>query len=170
MAWNDFGYNDIYVGTGGKFTDRKSKDIKTISDTEREKIAKLFSEHLLKVHYKESDGYDSSDDDRAGEYYGAYATSVYRSVDVERDVKGLVMHNGEITGVVFYVKDGNDVWANVFYFNNEPKNTMKTGYSASHSYNYITVFKVELVKKGENGAPMDADSISFIRSIRDTHI
>ena len=170
MAWDKFGINDIYVGTGGKFK-CDSKDIKCITAEEKEKITKLFSEHLLKIHYKETDSYDSSDDDRAGDYYGAYATYTYRSVDVDHGVEGLVMHNGEIVGVVFYVHYGNDeVWAYVFYFSNEPRNAMKTGYSTSHSSSYTTVFRVELVKKGENGVPMDAPSISTKKGQRDTHI
>ena len=170
MGKRDFGKYDIYVGSGGKFDIGKGKDVKTISPEEKEKIASLFSEYLLKIHYTEEDRYDGGDDDRAGDYYSCSDTYVYREVDVEWGVEGMVMHDGEITGVVFYVKDGDTVYAEVFYFSNQPKNTMKLGYSASHSSSYITVFKVELVKKGENGAPERAQSISFKKSIRDTNI
>lgn len=156
---------DIYVGVGGKFNVRNSKERKMITPEEKKKIADFFSEHLVKIHYTDQSSYDSGDDDRAGDYYSSSAAYVYREVDVERDVKGLVMHDGEIVGVVFYVKDGNDVYAEVFYFSDEPKNTMTLGYSASHSSNYITVFKIELVRRGEGGAPERADTLSSQKSI-----
>ena len=47
---------------------------------------------------------------------------------------------------------------------------MTLGYSASHSSNYVTVTKVELVKKGENGAPLEGAYINFEPSEMSTSI
>ena len=43
MYWYDFGRSDVYVGNGGDF---KRNHCKVASPEEKEKIAKLFSEHL----------------------------------------------------------------------------------------------------------------------------
>ena len=170
MKRKAFGEFDVYIGKGGQFNFDKKRELRQVSPEELEKITKLFSEHLLKVYYTDSSSYSSCDDDRAGDFDCSGSTYVYKELDLRYDLKGLVMHDGEIVGIVFYVKDGDDIEAKVFYFSNQPKNTMTLGYSASHSSNYITVFKVELVKKGENGAPEHASSISFQKSRTSTSI
>lgn len=163
MYWYDFGRLDVYVGKGGEYDD---DDTKTISLEEKEKIAKLFDEHLLKIYYTDESSYDNSDDDRVGDdSYHSSSSYVYRSVNLEQDLYGVVMHDGEIVGIAFYVNENRyDTFVNVFYFSNQPKNAMTLGYSASHSSSYTTVFKVELVKKGENDVPQDAKELSFIQS------
>ena len=162
MYWYDFGRQDVYVGNGGRF--RRHDDCKKISLEEKEKIAKFFSERLLKIYFDEDRSYDNSDDERVSDSYSSSSSYVYREVDVEQDLYGLVMRDGEITGVVFYVKDNSsDVYAKVFNFNGQPKNYMRLGYSASHSSSYTTVGRVQLVKKGENGAPESAKSATFIQ-------
>mgnify|MGYP007112549910 CR=1 FL=1 len=164
MYWYDFGRSDVYVGNGGDF---KRNHCKVASPEEKEKIAKLFSEHLLKIYYTDQSSYDNSDDERAGDSYYSHSSYVYRSVNLEQDLYGIVMRDGEITGVVFYVKnDRGDAYAEVFNFNGQPKNSMTLGYSASHSSSYTTVIRVELVKKGENGVPETAKHASFIQHHR----
>ena len=164
MDWYDFGRSDVYAWTGGAF---KRKHCKTASSEEKAKIAKLFSEHLLKIYYTDQSSYDNSDDERADDSYYSHSSYVYRSVNLEQDLYGIVVHDGEITGVVFYVKnDRGDACAVVFNFNGQPKNSMTLGYSASHSSNYTTVIRVELVKKGENGVPTEAKHASFIQHHR----
>ena len=162
MYWYDFGRRDVYVGHGGKFD--YDDDCKTVSSAEMEKIKKMFSENLLKIYYSDERSYDNSDDDRASDSYYSSASYVYREVDLEQDLYGLVMRGGEIVGVVFYVKNNRgDAYAQVFNFDGKPKNSMTLGYSASHSSSYTTVCRVELVKKGENGAPESAKSANFIQ-------
>ena len=152
----------MYVGCGGKFN--RKRDCKAVSPEEMEKIRKLFSEHLLKIYYTDQSSYDNSDDDRASDSYYSSASYVYREVDLEQDLYGLVMRDGEITGVVFYVKNNRgDANACVFSFDGKPRSSMTLGYSASHSSSYETVCRVELVKKGENGAPESARTARFIQ-------
>jgi len=166
MYWYDFGRNDVYIGTGGKVNLRK--DFKTVSKEEFAKIDKLFGEHVVKIYYNDSFGYDSSDDDRAGESYSSHDSYVYRYVNLDRDLYGVVVHNGEVVGISFFVNnDRGDARAEVFYFSGKPRNSMTLGYSASHSSSYTTVTHVELVKKGENGAPEEANKeLNFIQHMR----
>ena len=164
MYWYDFGRNDVYVSTGGSF---KREHCEAVSSAEKERIKSFFAQHLLKIYYTDSFGYDNSDDDRAGDSYYSNSSYVYRKVNTEQDLYGVVMHEGEITGVVFYVKnDRGDAWATVFNFNGKPRASITMGYSASHSSSYTTVIRVELVKKGENGAPESAKEATFIQHER----
>lgn len=165
MYWYDFRREDVYVGFGGKF--KHNKDCKTVSTEEKERIKALFATHLLKIYYTDQYGYDNSDDERASDSYHSWASYVYRTVDLEQDLYGLVVREGEVKGVVFYVKnDRNDAYATVFHFDGKPKNSVTMGYSASHSSSYTTICRVELVKRGENGAPEDAPSARFIQHER----
>ena len=162
MNWYDFGRNEIYAGTGGNF---RRKDCVTISQQEKQKIADFFSTRLLKIYFEDTRSYDNSDDERVTDSYSQSNSYVYREVNVEQDLYGLVMRDGEITGVVFYVKSGMyDVYTKVFNFNGQPKTFMRLGYSASHSSSYTTVVRVMLVNKGENGAPESAKEATFIQS------
>ena len=162
MYWYDFGRNDVYVGNGGKF---RWSDCKTISAEEKERVVQFFSEHLLKVYYTDERSYDSSDDERASDSYSSHSSYVYREMDTEQEMFGVVMHGGEIVGVAFFKnpKSGSDVYVHVFNFSGTPKNYMTLGYSASHSSSYTTVVRVELVKKGEGGAPESASKLSMIQ-------
>ena len=161
MYWYDFGRNDVYAGNGGNF---RRSDCITISQAEKQKIADFFSTRLLKIYFEDQRSYDNSDDERVEDSYSYSNSYVYREVNVERDLYGLVMHGGEIKGVVFYVKNNSrDVYAKVFNFDGKPKTFMRLGYSASHSSSYKTVVRVMLVNKGENGAPESAKEASFIQ-------
>ena len=80
MYWYDFGRNDVYVGSGGRF---KKSDCKAISAAEKEKIIKFFDEHLLKIYTSEYSSYDNSDDERVTDSYRSHSSYVYRELDVE---------------------------------------------------------------------------------------
>ena len=161
MYWYDFGRNDVYVGSGGRF---RRSDCKAVSMEEKKKIQSFFAEHLLKIHIGEERSYDNSDDERVTDSYHSSSTYVYREVDTEQDLYSVAMRDGEIVGIVFYVKNNSrDVYANVFNFSGKPKNSMTLGYSASHSSSYTTVCRVELVKKGVDGAPERAGKGKFIQ-------
>ena len=163
MYWYDFGRNDVYVGNGGKF---KKSDCKRVSEEEKEKIASFFADHVLKIFYDDEWGYDSSDDDRAGEASYSNSSYVYRKVNTEQDLYGVIYKDGEIKGVAFYVKDNSrNVTVAVFNFNGVPKTTMRLGYSASHSSSFTYVKRVMCVKKGENGVPTNVDNeANFIQA------
>lgn len=161
MYWYDFGRYEIYAGSGGNF---RHSDCKTISQDEKQNIADFFSTRLLKIYFEDTRSYDNSDDERVSDSYSCSNSYVYREVDVEQDLYGLVMKDGEIKGVVFYVKNNSrDVYAKVFNFDGVPQNYMRLGYSASHSSSYTTVVRVMLVNKGENGAPESAKKARFIQ-------
>ena len=165
MYWYDFGREDVYVGHGGKFM--RKYDCKTVSTGEKEKIKATFATHLLKIYYTDQCSYDNSDDDRASDSYYSSASYVYRTVNLEQDLYGLALRDGEVAGVVFYIKnDRGDAYAAVFHFNGCPKNSVTMGYSASHSSSYTTICRVELVKRGENGVPEDAQNARFIQHER----
>jgi len=162
MNWYDFGRNDVYIGCGGRF---KRSHCETISRAEKDKVAEYFRDKLIKIYFEDGRSYDNSDDERAKDSFRRTSSYVYRTVDVGQDLYGLVWNNGEIIGVVFYVTNTRgDADANVFYFSGHPQTSMTLGYSASHSSSYTTVCGVELVKKGEDGAPEDAKQARFIQS------
>ena len=164
MYWYDFGRNDVYVGCGGAF---KRKHCKTASAEEKDKIEAIFATHLLKIYYTDQCSYDNSDDERASDSYYSSASYVYRTVNLKQDLYGIVMRDGEVTGVVFYIKnDRGEAHAEVFNFNGCPRNSATMGYSASHSSSYTTICRVELVRRGENGAPEHAEEARFIQHQR----
>ncbi len=76
MNWYDFGRNDVYVGTGGRF---KKKDCKAISAEEKARIKELFSKHLLKISFGEERTYDNSDDERVTDSHSSYKSEAKRS-------------------------------------------------------------------------------------------
>ena len=162
MYWYDFGRNDVYVGSGGRF---KKSDCKAISAAEKEKIIKFFDEHLLKIYTSEYSSYDNSDDERVTDSYRSHSSYVYRELDVEQDLYAVAMRDGEIKGIVYYVtqKGERETYATVFNFDGKPRTSVTMGYSASHSSNYTTVGGVECVKKGENGAPESASKGRFLQ-------
>lgn len=161
MYWYDFGRNDVYVGSGGRF---RRSDCKAVSMEEKKKIQSFFSEHLLKIYFDEERSYDNSDDERVTDSYHSSSSYAYRELNTERDMYGVAMRDGEIVGIVFYVKNNSrDVYANVFNFSGKPRTSMTLGYSASHSSSYTTVSRVELVKKGEGGAPESAHEVKIIQ-------
>lgn len=161
MNWYDFNRYEVYAGKGGRF---RHADCKRISAEEKQKIADFFSTKLLKIYFQDQRSYDNSDDERAEESFSRSNSYVYREINVEQDLYGLVMQDEEIVGVVFYVKDGSEETAKVFYFTGKPKNSMWLGYSASHSSSWTIVCGVELVNKGEKGAPTEAKEATFIQS------
>ncbi len=162
MYWYDFGRWEVYVGNGGKF--KHSRDCDRITESQWQKIQKLFAENLLKIYYSDERSYDNSDDERVTDSYYSSASYVYREVDLEQNLFGLAMRDGEVVGVAFYVKNNSrDVYTTVFNFSGEPRTSVTLGYSASHSSSYTTIRGVELVKRGENGAPESANSARFIQ-------
>ena len=163
MNWYDFRRDQVYVGNGGRF--KRDKDLASISWAEIEKIKTLFAEHLLKIYEEDESSYDNSDDERVIDSHRSSSRYIYREVDVDQDLYGLVVRDGEVKGVVFYVKeDAYETRAVVFNFDGNPKQWMRLGYSASHSSSYTTVGRVKLVKRGEDDAPQSARKVSFIQS------
>ena len=148
-----------YITPEGNFgTKKKPIDI---PPSDFEPAAKRLDGYLLKIYYTDSYSYDDSDDDRAGCYSSSSASVVYGELDPYYNSEAMIWMESEIKGVVFRVTEGREEYRYAFLFDGSINQTMTLGYSASHSSNYIYVNRVELVKKGENGAPQRGDSISF---------
>ena len=49
----------------------------------------------------------------------------------------------------------------IFFFDGRQYQSLTLGYSASHSSCYSNIYKITLVKKGENGAPEEGGYINF---------
>lgn len=126
-----------------------------------EPAAKRLEGYLLKIYYSDSYSYDDSDDDRSGCFSTSSSSVVYGDLDPYYDSEAMIWMDNEIKGVVFRVTESREEYRYAFFFDGSIHQTMTLGYSASHSSNYIYVNRVELVKKGENGAPQSGKSISF---------
>ena len=135
-------------------------------------VEKDFKDYLLKISYTEDTSYDNSDDDRVEDSSHSYKEVTYREIDVKRNSKALLRVNGKIAGVVFSVKESSNYPPDryPFLFDDSEGGYMRIGYSASHSSHYLTVNRVELVIRGENGAPEKGHSITFINSHNSTSI
>lgn len=136
-----------------------------ITEKEFSVLEEELNDYLLYVEGTEESSYDNSDDDRAGCYSSRSPYGRYYEIKPRENSKHLLYIDGKIVGVVFYVSRGySEVEYYPFLFDNSIKNSIMLGYSASHSSDYTYIEKVSLVKRGENGAPETARTISFHQS------
>ena len=144
------------------------KSVKNPTDMSEAEFLELISDLkdcLLYVEGSETSSYDDSDDDRAGSYWSQSAFGHYYEIGLRENSKHLLRIDGQIRGVVFYIRSGyNDVTYEPFLFDNSIKNSMTLGYTASHSSDYVTVKKVSLVRRGEGNVPESAKVIDFSQS------
>ena len=61
----------------------------------------------------------------------------YREINPRKNAESLLMVDGKIVGVVFVVTSGNNKYTRAFSFDVSIAQSMRLGYSASHSSNYI---------------------------------
>ena len=108
--------------------------------------------------------YDDSDDERVTPSSSYSVNRKYREINPKENAESLLMVDGKIIGVVFVVKDGNDEYTRAFSFDGTIAQSMRLGYSASHSSCFEYVDRVSLVKRGENGAPTEAKEARFNQS------
>lgn len=126
---------------------------------------------LLKIEGTETSSYDNSDDDRASCSSSSSKFVTYRRIDPYKDSEALLWSDGgKICGIVFRIKSGSKTTPYAFLFESKESSSLRLGYSASHSSSYTYIERVTLVKKGENGAPNEARSLSFERSETDPDI
>ncbi len=139
------------------------KELGYISKNQLQKAVEKLDGYLLKVSYDSESSYDNSDDDRVEDSSSSYSSYSYKELNPLKNTKSLLRINNEIVGVVFRARPNSNKEPRLcpFLFDNSIKRSMTLGYSASHSSNYVTVTKVELVKKGENGAPLEGAYINF---------
>ncbi len=143
-----------------------------ISKNQLQNALKKLDGHLLKISYEAEHSYDNSDDERVEDSSSSYSSYTYKELEPLKNTKALLRINNEIVGVVFRARPNSNKEPTLypFLFDNSIKRSMTLGYSASHSSNYITVTKVELVKKGENGVPTEGAYINFSPSQMSTSI
>ena len=90
-----------------------------------------------------------------------YPFTKYVKVDAHQDKDVLLWRDGEIVGVVFTIRAGSSEKERRFFFDGSVSEGFTVGYSASHSSRYTDVDRVSLVKKGENGAPVEGGYMNF---------
>lgn len=151
--------------------EKSIKNPTSVSNEKFEKLVEGLDNYFLYVEGVEESGYDNSDDDRAGCSRSRWPFRYYYEIEPRENSKHLLVIDGKVAGVVFFIRKGySDVYYKPFLFDNSITNSIRLGYSASHSSNFTYIEKVSLVKKGENGLPETGKTISFILSESSTSI
>ncbi len=127
--------------------------------------AEQLKDYLLKVECTKSRSYDNSDDDRVVSSDYSWGTVKYCEIDPLKNSKHLIVEGDTVVGVMFFVRDNRqDIEKYAFTFDGRVQETIRMGYSASHSSEWTYLEKVSLVKRGEDGAPNEGYSIDFSQS------
>ena len=158
--------DNVYVRTGifenGYF--RVTNKLALMTEEQFEKECKKLEPYLIALEETSVTSYDDSDDERVTPSSTYTVKAKYRELNPKENSEHLLMLNNEIVGVVFTIRAGNDKYFRAFSFDGSIKQSMRLGYSASHSSSFEYVDRVSLVKKGENGVPETAKEINFLQS------
>ena len=157
----------VYVRRGiyenGVF--RVVRDLAAIDETQFEEICKELEQYLLSLEEISTSSYDDSDDERVTPSSRYTVSRKYREINPRKNSESLLMVDGKIVGVVFVVRDNSrNTYTRAFSFDGSIAQSMRLGYSASHSSCFEYVDRVSLVKRGENGAPETAREANFSQS------
>ena len=156
----------VYVKRG-IFVDgylKVSKKLVPISDEKFLEVCERLKPYLLALEETATTSYDDSDDERATPS-STYTKSVrYRELNPKENAEHLLLVDDEIVGVVFTVKSGNEVYYKAFSFDGTIAQSMRLGWSASHSSSFEYVDRVSLKERGKDGAPTAAKDANFIQS------
>ena len=117
--------------------------------------------YLLKISGEYYSSYDNSDDERASCSESRSSFVKYAKIDAYKDKDALLWGDGAFRGVAFTVRAGYEESLHRFLFDGSVCESMRLGYSASHSARYTYVERVTLVKKGEDGAPEEGGYVNF---------
>ena len=154
---------NVYVRKGiyenGNF--RVVRDLVPIDAELFEATCKELEPYLLSLEEISISSYDDSDDERVTPSSRRTVRCTYREINPRENAEYLLMIDGKIVGVVFVVRNGNAEYTRAFSFDGSIVQSMRLGYSASHSSNFTYVDQVSLVKRGENGAPETASEARF---------
>ena len=140
------------------------KHLVPIEEEQFEKVCKELEPFLLCLEETSISSYDDSDDERVIPSSRRTVKRTYREINPRNNAEYLLMVDGKIIGIVFVVTDGNDKYTRAFSFDGSIAQSMRLGYSASHSSYFQYVDRVSLVKKGKNGAPETAREARFNQS------
>lgn len=143
---------------------RVVRDLAPIDEQEFEKVCKELEPYLLSLEETSISSYDDSDDERVTPSSRHTVKCIYREINPRNNAEYLLMVEGKIVGVVFVVSKGNDKYTRAFSFDGSIAQSMRLGYSASHSSHYEYVDRVSLVKRGENYVPETAREANFSQS------
>ena len=156
----------VYVRKGiyenGNF--RVLRNLAPIDEEQFEEECKKLESYLLSLEEISISNYDDSDDERVTPSSRHTVRRTYREINPRKNAEYLLMVDDKIVGVVFVVTKGNDQYTRAFSFDGSIAQSMRLGYSASHSLYYEYVDRVSLVKRGEDGAPETAREARFNQS------
>ena len=144
---------------------RVVRDLTPISAEKFEEFCKKMEGYLLSLDSTNTSSYDDSDDERVESSSRVSYSSIYRELNPKNNAESLLMVDGEIVGVVYVINKGkSDEYTRAFSFDGKIAQTMRLGYSASHSSSFTWIDRVSLAKKGENGVPETAKEADFFQS------
>lgn len=153
----------VYVRRGiyenGVF--RVVRNLAPIDEEQFEEVCKELEPYLLSLEETSVSSYDDSDDERVTPSSRRTVRCTYREINPRQNSESLLMVDGKIVGVVFVVTSGRDQYTRAFSFDGSIAQSMRLGYSASHSSSFVYVDRVSLVKRGENGVPESAREARF---------
>ena len=112
---------------------RVVRDFATMDEKQFEDVCKELEPYLLSLEEISISSYDDSDDERVTPSSRRTVRCKYREINPRENSKSLLMVDGKIVGVVFVVKNGNNEYTRAFSFDGSIAQSMRLGYSASHS-------------------------------------
>ena len=140
------------------------KKLAPIEQDQFEKTCNELEPYLLSLEETSITSYDDSDDERVEPSYSYTVRCKYREINPRKNAESLLMVDDKIVGVVFVVRNGYNEYTRAFSFDGSIAQSMRLGYSASHSSNFEYVDRVSLVKRGEKGVPETAREANFFQS------
>ncbi len=135
-----------------------------VTQQQLDNYAQQLADYLLKIDVTYTRSYDSSDDDRVTDSFRKWSAVRYCEISPLKNSKHLAVVDDKVVGIVFEVKEDRGTSTHLFLFDGSIKETFSMGYSASHSSSYTYIDNVTLVKRGQDGAPMEGSNIYFSQS------
>ena len=143
---------------------RVVRDLAPIDETIFEEFCKEVESYYLSLEEVVTRSYDDSDDERVEPTSSYSVKRIFRELNPRKNTEHLLMVDGKIIGVVFTVTNGNDKYFKAFSFDGKVAQSMRLGWSASHSSSFVYVDKVSLINKEDKEAPEEARDADFVQS------
>lgn len=142
-----------------------TKKLHPIDAVEFEETCKYLADYLLSLESTYTSSYDNSDDERVEDSSRISYRCIYREINPMKNSESMLMVDNKIVGVVFVVNKGkSNEYTRAFSFDGKIAQSMRLGYSASHSSSYTYVDRVSLVKRGTKGVPETEREANFFQS------
>lgn len=143
---------------------RVVRDLAPIDETIFEAFCKEVEPYYLSLDQIVTTSYDDSDDERVEPTSSYSVKRIIRELNPRNNAEHLLMVDGKIIGVVFTVTNGNNKYFRAFSFDGKVAQSMRLGWSASHSSSFEYVDRVSLIKKEDKDAPETARDARFVQS------